>query len=114
MNDSSSRQSFNAWTRGALLLASFLDKGVALPSAHFSSYIYRTSFYSFLYFNLADISRENSSPLLLIDPSAVVNTVTIKAVSSFRTYLLVSSSSPFLRTFALSEQFLTEDISLGT
>ena len=34
MSYSSSRQPFNAWTRGMLSLASFLDKGVALPSTH--------------------------------------------------------------------------------
>ena len=80
MNDSSSSESFNARIRGALLLASFLDKCVASPSVHFSSYIDITPFSSFLYFNLADFSRENSSPLLLIDPSAVVNTIISKAV----------------------------------
>ena len=111
MNDSSSHESFIAWTRGTLLLASFLDKGVASPFVHFSSYIYPTSFSSFLYFNLA---RENSSSLFLIDLSAIVNAVTSEAVSSIKTYLLVSSSSLFLRTFILSEQFLIEDISLGT
>ena len=80
MNDSSSRKSFNVRIRGALLLASFLGKGIASPSVHFSSYIYITSFSSFLYFNLADFSRENLSPLLLIDLSAVVITVISKAV----------------------------------
>ena len=65
MNDSSSREPFNARIRGALLLASLLGKGVASPSVHFSFYIYIMSFSSFLYFNLADFSGENPSPLLL-------------------------------------------------
>ena len=39
IGDSSSRQPFNAQTHGALLLASFLDEGIALSPVHFSSYI---------------------------------------------------------------------------
>ena len=81
MNDSSSRESFNARIRGALLLASFLGKGVASPSVHFSFYIYISCpFPHFSISTLLNFQERTYRPYFRFDPSAVVNTVTSKVV----------------------------------
>ena len=115
MNDSSSRGPLNARICGALSLASFLGTGVASPSVRFPSYIYTMPIFSFLYFNLADFSRENPSPLLPIWFVSCYQHRHFRGRFIYsRSVLPVSSSSLFPCSFTLPEQFFIKDVSLGT
>ena len=105
MSDSSSHQPFNAWTRGVLSLASFLDKGVASPSAHFFFSIYMTHPPHSLYFILADLRERKLVAFDFVDSSFTSISLSV---------VLLQKAYSFFAFLLIAKKFLSEAINLGT
>ena len=112
MNDSSSRKPFNAW-------CAF----VGLISGQGRHLAFRAFFLLYIYHVLFLISLFQPCWLFRREPVALTSDLIHQLLStpslprsfySFKIYLPVSSSSLFLCTFILPEQFLIKDVSLGT
>ena len=109
----------NAWTRGAVSLAPFLDKGVTSSSMHILPYIYLTPFPSFLLFQPCWPLKESPLPF---EPCfhQLVNLVTLAAIIPSRPFskepftCKFFSSFPLPIFFILVDQFHSEAVNLGS